>query len=40
VSYQNWDASKVVLEGKVFEVSWGPQGVEDRILPKRGARGR
>ena len=30
VSYQNWEASKVVLEGEVFEVSWGPQGVEGR----------
>jgi hypothetical protein len=37
VSFQ-WDASKVVLDGEVFEVSWGPQGVEGRILPKRGAR--
>jgi hypothetical protein len=31
VSYQGWDVSKVVLEGQVFEVSWGPQGVEGRI---------
>ena len=35
VSYQNWESNKVVLEGEVFEVSWGPQGVEARILPKR-----
>jgi hypothetical protein len=38
VSFQGWDDKKAVLDGEVFEVSWGPQGVEGRILPKRGAR--
>ena len=37
VNYQNWDSSKVVLEGQVFEVRCGPQGVEGRIV--EGGRG-
>jgi hypothetical protein len=28
VNYQGWDAGKVVLDGEVFEVRWGPQRVE------------
>jgi hypothetical protein len=36
VNYPNWDASKVVLEGQVFEVRWGPQGVEGRIIKGAG----
>jgi hypothetical protein len=38
VNYQGWDAGKVVLEGQVFEVRWGPQGVEGRIV--EGGRGK
>jgi len=36
VSYQSWPEAKVVLEGQVFELRWGPQG-EARILdqPRR-----
>lgn len=30
--YGNWDDAKVVLPGQVFEVRWGPQGVEARIV--------
>jgi hypothetical protein len=26
VSYQGWDASKTVLKGQQFVISWGPQG--------------
>jgi hypothetical protein len=37
VNYAGWDAGKVVLEGQVFEVRWGPQGVEGRIV--EGGRG-
>jgi len=32
VSYQGWDQSKTVLEGQQFVISWGPQGVEGRIV--------
>ena len=32
VSYQGWDQSKTVLEGQQFVISWGPQGVEARII--------
>ena len=32
VSYQGWDASKTVLEGQQFVITWGPQGVEGRIV--------
>jgi hypothetical protein len=38
VNYQGWDVGKVVLEGQVFEVRWGPQGVEERIV--EGGRGK
>jgi len=37
VNYAGWDAGKVVLEGQVFEMRWGPQGVEGRIV--EGGRG-
>jgi hypothetical protein len=29
VNYAGWDAGKIVLEGQVFEVSWGPQGGQE-----------
>jgi len=32
VSYQGWDAIKAVLKGQQFVVSWGPQGIEARII--------
>ena len=33
VTYVGWDDAKVVLDGQVLELRWGPQGVEARILP-------
>ena len=33
VTYAGWDDAKVVLDGQVLELRWGPQGVEARILP-------
>ena len=38
VGFSGWDANKVVLEDQVFELSWGPQGVEGRILERGGRR--
>jgi hypothetical protein len=35
IVYQGWDDAKVALEGEVFELSLGKQGLEGRILPKR-----
>src|SRR5438067_10863429 len=35
VTYAGWDDAKVVLDGQVLELRWGPQGVEARILPDR-----
>ena len=37
VTYVGWDDAKVVLDGQVLELRWGPQGVEARILPDRAA---
>ena len=34
VAYQGWEANRVVLEGQVFELRWGQQGVEARILDR------
>ena len=28
ISYPGWDDKKAVLPGQVFEIRWGPQGVE------------
>ena len=36
VTYIGCDDAKVVLDGQVLELRWGPQGVEARILPDRG----
>lgn len=33
VSCSSWDDYKVVLEGEAFEVRWGSQGVEGRVMP-------
>jgi hypothetical protein len=40
VGFSGWDANKVVLDDQVFELSWGPQGVEGRIIERRGRRKR
>ena len=32
VSYQGWDATRTVLDGQRFVISWGPQGMEGRII--------
>ena len=37
VTYVGWDDAKVVLDGQVLELRWGPQGVEARILPDHRA---
>jgi len=37
VTYAGWDDAKVVLDGQVLELRWGPQGVEARILPDHRA---
>jgi hypothetical protein len=34
VTYQNWDDKRVVLEDRVFVVSWSAQGVEGRIVDR------
>ena len=34
VSFQGWDNPKVMLEGQVFELCDGPQGVEGRIMKR------
>jgi hypothetical protein len=38
VTYHGWDEHKVVLKGQQFVVTWGPQGVEGRIV--EGGRGK
>jgi hypothetical protein len=37
-NYPGWDDVKVALEGQVFELSPGPQGIEGRILQRRRRR--
>lgn len=34
VTCASWDDHKVVLEGEAFEVRWGPQGVEGRVVTR------
>ena len=35
VSYQGWDATKTVLDGQQFVVTWGQGQVEARIVERR-----
>ena len=37
VTYVGWDDAKVVLDGQVLELLWGPQGVEARGPRRVGA---
>ena len=36
VTYRGWDDHKVVPPGHAFEVRWGRQGAEGRIVPLPG----
>ena len=37
-NYHGRDQNKVALEGQAFELRWGPQGVECRIVELRRSR--
>ena len=40
VTYAGWEDARIVLAGQKFVVTWGPQGVEARIIEKKKGKGR
>jgi hypothetical protein len=34
ITYPNWEDHKVVGPDQAFEIAWGPQGVEGRIVDR------
>jgi hypothetical protein len=34
MTYPNWEDAKVLLADQVFEIAWGPQGIEGRIVDR------